>query len=51
MSESDKAQKISREAEHQLPALGEVFSYFLMLGFINVGGPVAQITMMYNHMV
>lgn len=51
MSESDKAQKISREAEHQLPAWGEVFSYFLMLGFINVGGPVAQITMMYNHMV
>ena len=22
-----------------------------MLGFINIGGPVAQITMMYNHMV
>src|SRR5262245_58227738 len=29
----------------------EVFLYFLLLGFINVGGPVAQITMMYNHMV
>lgn len=25
--------------------------YFLFLGFVNVGGPVAQITMMYNHMV
>jgi len=29
----------------------EVFLYFLMLGFVNIGGPVAQITMMYNHMV
>jgi chromate transporter len=28
-----------------------VFLYFLMLGFINIGGPVAQITMMFNHMV
>jgi chromate transporter len=28
-----------------------VFLYFLMLGFVNIGGPVAQITMMYNHMV
>jgi chromate transporter len=35
----------------QMPAWREVFLYFLMLGFINVGGPVAQITMMYNHMV
>ena len=34
-----------------MPSWREVFSYFLMLGFINVGGPVAQITMMYNHMV
>ncbi len=25
--------------------------YFLLLGFINIGGPVAQITMMFNHMV
>lgn len=30
---------------------GEVFLYFVMLGFVNIGGPVAQITMMYNHMV
>jgi chromate transporter len=34
-----------------MPASREVFLYFLMLGFVNVGGPVAQITMMYNHMV
>jgi chromate transporter len=33
------------------PAWREVFLYFLMLGFINIGGPVAQITMMFNHMV
>jgi chromate transporter len=35
----------------QMPSWREVFIYFLMLGFINIGGPVAQITMMYNHMV
>jgi chromate transporter len=35
----------------QTPSWREVFLYFLMLGFINVGGPVAQITMMYSHMV
>jgi len=34
-----------------MPSWREVSLYFLMLGFINVGGPVAQITMMYNHMV
>jgi len=33
------------------PSWGEVFRYFVMLGFVNIGGPVAQITMMYNHMV
>ncbi|HJQ25266.1 MAG TPA: chromate efflux transporter [Blastocatellia bacterium] len=36
---------------HRMPRWREVFLYFLMLGFINVGGPVAQITMMFNHMV
>ena len=36
---------------HQMPSWREVFLYFLMLGFVNIGGPVAQITMMYNHMV
>src|ERR1051325_9004915 len=39
------------ESDHQMPTWREVFLYFLLLGFINVGGPVAQITMMYNHMV
>ena len=29
----------------------EVFLYFLTLGLVNVGGPVAQITMMFNQMV
>ena len=33
------------------PLWRDVFLYFLLLGFVNVGGPVAQITMMYNHMV
>src|SRR5436305_13860342 len=36
---------------HRMPSWREVFLYFLFLGFVNVGGPVAQITMMYNHMV
>lgn len=35
----------------QMPPAREVFLYFLLLGFINIGGPVAQITMMYNKMV
>src|SRR3989442_4211387 len=39
------------EASHQMPSWREVFLYFLFLGFVNIGGPVAQITMMYNHMV
>lgn len=38
------------EGDH-MPSWREVFLYFFMLGFINIGGPVAQITMMYNHMV
>src|SRR5438093_8124664 len=38
-------------AGHQMPSWREVFLYFLFLGFINIGGPVAQITMMFNHMV
>src|ERR1700751_587022 len=38
-------------SDHQMPPWREVFLYFLFLGFVNVGGPVAQITMMYNHMV
>jgi len=36
---------------HQMPSWREVFLYFLFIGFVNIGGPVAQITMMFNHMV
>src|SRR5438067_13769157 len=43
--------EVALDEDHQMPAWREVFLYFLMLGFINVGGPVAQITMMYNYMV
>src|SRR5436189_2457717 len=54
MSESERV-AIQKESEselnHQMPSCREVFLYFLFLGFVNVGGPVAQITMMYNHMV
>jgi len=39
------------DADHEMPSWREVFLYFLFLGFINIGGPVAQITMMFNHMV
>src|SRR6266699_2315705 len=39
------------DAEDRMPSWREVFLYFLFLGFINIGGPVAQITMMFNHMV
>jgi chromate transporter len=47
---------MSRETElnrsgDKLPSWREVFLYFLFLGFVNIGGPVAQITMMFNHMV
>src|SRR5437763_12369160 len=38
-------------ADHQMPSWREVFLYFLFLGFVNIGGPVAQITMMFNDMV
>ena len=41
----------SGEEPDHLPSARKVFLYFLLLGFINIGGPVAQITMMYNHMV
>src|SRR5205823_977646 len=39
------------DADDQMPSWREVFLYFLLLGFVNIGGPVAQISMMYNHMV
>src|SRR5437870_2100640 len=52
-SSMDHGAKSEREIGdgHQMPSWREVFLYFLFLGFVNVGGPVAQITMMYNHMV
>src|SRR5262252_5069080 len=43
--------KTSSTADNQMPSWREVFLYFLFLGFVNIGGPVAQITMMFNHMV
>ena len=43
--------KDNSTADHQMPSWREVFLYFLFLGFVNIGGPVAQITMMFNHMV
>src|SRR5512142_1473350 len=39
------------ESADCLPSWGRTFAYFFLLGFINIGGPVAQITMMFNHMV
>jgi chromate transporter len=47
----EQVDKTALDEDHRMPAWREVFLYFLMLGFINVGGPVAQITMMFNHMV
>lgn len=41
----------NQEDQDALPRARKVFLYFVLLGFINIGGPVAQITMMYNHMV
>src|SRR5262245_46871747 len=47
----DQEKNLDNVQDEQMPASREVFLYFLLLGFINVGGPVAQITMMYNKMV
>ncbi len=47
----DQKKVPSQDQNEQLPSSREVFLYFLLLGFINIGGPVAQITMMYNKMV
>jgi chromate transporter len=44
-------QQSQSDPDHQMPAWRDVFLYFLFLGFVNIGGPVAQITMMFNHMV
>ena len=48
---SDSMSKAAKETEEQMPSWREAFFYFLFLGFVSVGGPVAQITMMFNHMV
>ncbi len=50
MKDHERVEKRNVE-DHQMPSWREVFLYFLFLGFVNVGGPVAQITMMYDHMV
>src|SRR5499433_3050743 len=44
-------QQKESNADHQMPSWREVFLYFLFLGLVNIGGTVAQITMMFNHMV
>src|SRR6201982_1164787 len=41
----------SSQAADAMPAWREGFLYFLFLGFVNVGGPVAQITMMFHNSV
>jgi chromate transporter len=47
----EEGQRTEPDANHRMPSWREVFLYFLFLGFVNIGGPVAQITMMFNHMV
>jgi len=51
MDDHEERPETTIDDEHEMPSWPEVFRYFLILGFINVGGPVAQITMMYHHMV
>jgi chromate transporter len=46
-----KDELFTNEAGDKMPPSREVFLYFLFLGFVNIGGPVAQITMMFDHMV
>jgi len=48
MDRKAKRELTSNGEGDQMPSWREVFIYFLMLGFINIGGAVAQITMMYN---
>src|SRR6266508_522124 len=48
----DEVKQIEKaDGDDKIPAWREVFLYFLFLGFGNVGSQVAQITMMFNHMV
>ena len=51
MGHDSEPEPIATGDSDRMPSWREVFAYFLMLGFVNIGGPVAQITMMYNHMV
>jgi chromate transporter len=51
MNESAPATQDQEPDGDAMPSWREVFLYFLFLGFVNIGGPVAQITMMFNHMV
>lgn len=51
MASAPKGSPAVQDKADRMPSWREVFLYFLTLGFINIGGPVAQITMMYNHMV
>src|SRR5215217_9093025 len=51
MANAPKSSPAAQDNADQMPSWRKVFLYFLTLGFINIGGPVAQITMMYNHMV
>lgn len=47
----DQKSSPTQDQDEPMPSSREVFLYFLLLGFVNIGGPVAQITMMYNKMV
>ena len=48
---SDLTFREETDRHDKMPPWREVFLYFLFLGFVNIGGPVAQISMMFNHMV
>ena len=41
----------SRSEDVVAPTSREVLTYFFRLGFVNIGGPVAQLTMMYDQFV
>ncbi len=45
------ADSIARMPNSSDPSRGEVFRYFLGLGFVNIGGPVSQITMLFQGIV
>ena len=51
MDAETKAEHSMSAEDGRMPSWREVFLYFLLLGFVNIGGPVAQISMMFNHMV